>query len=208
MQEDERRRLSRELHDDITQRLAFLSFELGKLAGETPNSVEEMQASIRALQEQTLQTSAEVRRISHGLHPSVIEDFGLSVALEEFCGDFEKAQGVHVRFEGLVDDSRLHAACAGCLYRITQESLRNAVTHGRATEICVKLSVGSGSVRLRVTDNGTGFLTDSVRTKAGLGIISMRERIRLVHGTLSLYSQPGQGTQVVASVPLVEVGHE
>jgi len=206
-QEDERRRLSRELHDDITQRLAFLSIELGRLAGEIPDSLGEKRGTIRALQEQTLQASAEVRRLSHGLHSSLIEDFGLSTALEEFCGEFEKAQGVDVSFEGLVDDSRLDNASATCLYRIAQESLRNAVTHGRATEVRVTLSVGPGCLQLRVRDNGKGFVTDSARTKTGLGVVSMRERIRLVNGTLTLASEPGRGTEIRASVPLLGVSH-
>jgi len=207
-QEDERRRLSRELHDDITQRLAFLSLELGKLAGEMPDSSEQARTTIRTLQEQTLQASSEVRRISHGLHPSVIEDFGLGIAIEEFCSEFEKAQGVRVSFEGLVDDSRLDDACSSCLYRITQESLRNAVAHGHATEVHVTLSVAPGSVQLRVKDNGAGFLTNGARMKTGLGVVGMKERIRLLNGTLALSSQPGQGTEIVATVPLVGDGHE
>ena len=207
-QEDERRRLSRELHDDITQRLAFLSVELGKLAGEMPDSFAVTQATIRSLQEETLQTSVEVRRLSHGLHPSVIEDFGLSIALEEFCAEFEKAQRVRVVFDGLVDDSHLDLASATCLYRITQESLRNAVTHGHATEIRVTLSVCPDSIQLRVSDNGTGFVPDSARATTGLGVVGMRERIRLVNGTLALSSQPGQGTEITATVPLLGVRHE
>lgn len=207
-QEDERRRLSRELHDDVTQRLAFLSIELGKLASDIPESLHDTQDTIRALQHQTSQVSAEVRRLSHGLHPSVIEDFGLSIALEEFCADVEKTQGIRVEFEGLVDASRLDNATATCLYRITQESLRNAVVHGRATEIRVSLSVGAEAVELRVRDNGLGFAAESVRSKGGLGMVSMRERIRLVGGTVSHFSQPGQGAEIVASVPLSEVLHE
>jgi PAS domain S-box-containing protein len=207
-QENERRRLSRELHDDIIQRLAFLSFELGKLTAEIPDSSEQARATLRTLQEQTLQASSEVRRISHGLHPSVIEDFGLSIALEEFCGEFEKGQEVRVSFEGLVDDSQLDAACSSCLYRIAQQSLRNAVTHGHATEVHFTLSVTAGSVQLLVKDNGTGFMADGGRMKTGLGVVSMKERIRLVNGTLTLTSQPGQGTEIIATVPLAGAGHE
>jgi PAS domain S-box-containing protein len=207
-QEDERRRLSRELHDDITQRLAFLSVELGKLAGEMPDALQSTNATIRTLQDQTLQIATEVRRLSHGLHPSVIEDFGLSIALEEFCTEFEKSQAVRVNFDGLIDDSRWDDACAACLYRITQESLRNAVTHGHATEVFVTLSVAAGSMELRIRDNGNGFSIESPRTKPGLGLVSMRERIRLVNGKLTLSSKPGHGTEVIASVPLNGVGHE
>jgi signal transduction histidine kinase len=204
-QEHERRRVARELHDDVTQRLAFLSIELGNLAGEIPNSLSETRHRVRALQDQTLRVSNEVRRVSHGLHPSVITDFGLGIALEEFCQEFEKAQGTHVQFEGLVEDSQLDAAGATCLYRIAQESMRNAVIHGHATEICVELTVGCASMQLRVRDNGVGLSTDGGRPKTGLGVISMRERIRLMNGALELSSQAGHGTEVIASVPLAGV---
>jgi len=207
-QEDERRRVARELHDDVTQRLAFLSIELGKLAGEIPDSLPETRTSVRTLQEQTLRASNEVRRVSHGLHPSVIEDFGLSIALEEFCDEYARAQGIKVQFEGFVEDSQLSRDGATCLYRIVQESLRNAVTHGSATEVSVELTADAESIYLRVRDNGAGFVTESGRSKTGLGVVSMRERIRLVNGTLALSSQPGQGTEVVASVPLTGVRHE
>ncbi len=201
-QDDERRRLSRELHDDITQQLAFVSIELGKLTAQKTYALEETRARIRALQDQTLRMSNEVRRLSHGLHPSVIEDFGLSIALEEFCDEYARIHDISVRFEGLVEDSQLSREGATCLYRLVQESLRNAVVHGRATEIYVELTTDPESIHLRVRDNGAGFETDCGRSKAGLGIISMKERIRLVHGTLELSSRPGQGTEITASVPL------
>jgi len=203
-QEDERRRLARELHDDITQRLAFLSIELGKLAGQEPIPPEEGQRRTAALQAQTLRISAEVRRLSHGLHPSIIEDFGLSIALEGFCEEFSKAQGVVARFEGLIDDSRLPTEAATCLYRVAQESLRNAVDHGKATHVRVDLNAEPGSIQLRIADNGNGFVPNETRTRSGLGLIGMRERIRLVHGTLSVSSQPGVGTEVTANVPLTK----
>ncbi len=201
-QEEERRNLARELHDDVTQQLAFLAIELGRLASELPASLEEARSRIQTLQHQTLRASADVRRLSHGLHPSVITDFGLSIALEEFCDEFERVQGVHVKFDGPVDDSQLDAAGATCLYRIAQESMRNAAIHGHAVEIGVILNVAEGFIQLRVADNGRGFSLGSARGKTGLGFISMMERIRLVNGTLVLSSQPGQGTVITASVPL------
>jgi len=207
-QEDERRRVARELHDDVTQTLALLSIELGKLAGELPDTIADKRDRVRALQDQTLRASTEVRRLSHGLHPSVIEDFGLSIALEEFCEEFEKAQSVSVVFEGLGEDSRLNNAGAACLYRVAQESLRNAVQHGRATEIHVALEAGAESLQLTVHDDGIGFSGSPARGKGGLGMVSMRERMRLVNGALTISSAPGQGTRITASVPLSEVGIE
>lgn len=200
-QEDERRNLARELHDDVTQQLAFLSIELGRLARELPRATEAHQRAL-TLQAQTTRASSEVRRISHGLHPSVITDFGLGIALEEFCTEFQTAHKIHVEFEGLIEDSSLNDDAATSLYRVAQESLRNARIHGHAKNISVTLSVDNGLLHLQVSDDGIGFSMDSSRSKAGLGITSMSERIRLVHGTLTLSPRPGGGTIVTASIPL------
>jgi PAS domain S-box-containing protein len=200
-QEDERRNLARELHDDVTQQLAFLSIELGRLAGELPPASEVHQRAL-TLQAQTTRASSEVRRLSHGLHPSVITDFGLGIALEEFCQEFQTAHKVHVEFEGLIEDSALNDTAATNLYRIAQESLRNSHIHGRAKNIHVTLSIEDGLLQLQVVDDGIGFSMDAARNKAGLGITSMLERIRLVHGTLTLSPRPGGGTVVTASIPL------
>ena len=205
-QEDERRSLARELHDDITQQLAFLSIELGKLAGEVPNSTE--RTRMQYLQNQALRASSDVRRLSHGLHPSVITDFGLSVALEEFCEDLERVHGVSVEFEELAENSKLNDQQATCLYRIAQEAMRNAITHGHASEIRVSLSLVDDWVQLKVEDNGDGFVRDQIRGQAGLGITSMTERARLSGGRLSIVSTPGRGTEITASLPLNGVDDE
>ena len=201
-QEEERSRLARELHDDLTQQLALFSIELGRLANDLPNSQNDARTRVQSLQQQALRASSEVRRLSHGLHPSVIADFGLSVALEEFCDEFEKAHGIRIEFEGLIDDSQLDDAGATCLYRVAQESMRNAAVHGRASRIHVSLEASDRSIQLRVADDGVGFSADPARSKAGLGIVSMKERTRLVNGTMNLTSGPGAGTVVTATVPL------
>jgi PAS domain S-box-containing protein len=208
VQEEERRALARELHDDLTQRLAFLSIELGNLARQMPDTSGDSQTRIFELQEQALRASSEMRRISHGLHPSAIVDFGLSIAMEEFCEEFQKTQGICVEFEGLIDDSRLDDASATCLYRIAQESMRNAAIHGQATRICVTLQVKRDFIQLRVQDNGSGFFSEPNHRKKGLGVTSMTERVRLVNGTFSLVSQPGLGTEMIARVPLSGVHDE
>ena len=201
-QEDERRRVARDLHDDVTQRLALLSIEIGKLAAGTSSSVDEITARLRSFQSLARHASNEVRRLSHGLHPSVIEDFGLSTALEEFCGEFAAAQGITLKFEGLAAGEGLSADGASCLYRIAQECLRNVAKHARATEVCVGLASDGVNVQLVVKDDGAGFSVGVDRANSGLGLISMKERIRMANGTLSITSQPGQGTEIVASVPL------
>lgn len=199
-QEEERRNLARELHDDVTQRLAFLAIELGRLAGSLPEGSQGHDQAL-ALKSQTLRTSTEVRRLSHGLHPAVISDFGLGIALEEFCEEFQSAHDVAVQFDGLIEESRARDLGATCLYRVAQESMRNAVVHGHASKIHVLLSAENGFLQLKVSDNGIGF--SPVRTEDGLGVISMMERMRLVGGTLKLESEPGSGTSVTAAIPLV-----
>ncbi len=207
-QEAERSRLARELHDDVTQHLAFLSIELGKLIRDLPPAMVEARGRVHNLQRQTLRASNEVRRLSHGLHPSVISHFGLSDALEEFCEEFQTAHGIRVDFEGLEDEVPWSAEKATCLYRIAQESMRNAVVHGRASVVRVQLRRVRGNVELRVEDNGAGFVVDAPREKKGLGIVSMTERVRMVGGRLELASQPGQGTAVMAAVPVTEGSYD
>ncbi|MFN7995139.1 MAG: PAS domain S-box protein [Bryobacteraceae bacterium] len=207
-QEDERRRVARELHDDVTQRLAFLSIGLGALAKSITDSRPEIVAQSRSLQKQASETSNEVRRLSHGLHPSIIEDFGLSSALEEFCVQFAQAQGVQVIFDDLDEDSPLDPTVATCLYRIAQESVRNSITHGHATEVRVVLSAESDGVRLRVRDNGIGFLPDAARVRSGIGLAGMQERVRLVSGTLQISSEPGEFSEITAWAPWNRVRHE
>jgi PAS domain S-box-containing protein len=204
-QEDERRRIARDLHDDVTQRLAFLSIEIGKLAAGIDWSAEEVRARLHSFQNQVLQISHDVRRLSHGLHPSVIEDFGLGTALEEFCEEFGKAERIDVSFGGPIDDAGLSADGASCLYRIAQESMRNAARHSRATEVRVELTTDRANMQLLVRDNGSGFSAED-RAASGLGFVSMKERIRMVNGALSINSRPGQGTEIIASVPLSGVG--
>jgi PAS domain S-box-containing protein len=205
-QEDERRRLSRELHDDFTQVLASLSIELGRLVTEIPNSLENTRTRIQAMQDRTIQLSAEVRRLAHGLHPSVIEDLGLSIALKEFCHQLGIARAINVYYQGVVEDRSLDKTTATCLYRVAQESLHNSTNHGHATEIHVELTAEAASIHLQVRDNGTGFSIEDARTKTGLGLISMQERIRFVGGTLTVSSLPGKGTEISASVPVAGVG--
>lgn len=200
-QEDERRRIARDLHDDVTQRLASLSIEIGKLAG-APGPSDDISDRLRGLQKQAVQVSQEVRRLSHGLHSSVIEDLGLSTALEEFCEEFGKAQGIPVRLDDALQDASLTVQTASCLFRVAQESVQNAVKHGAATQVYVSLSADRDFVQLRVSDNGAGFAAGPGRAGLGLGIVNMKERMRLVNGEFSITSRPGRGTEIVASAPL------
>jgi PAS domain S-box-containing protein len=201
--EDERRRIARDLHDETTQRLALFSIEAGKAAKES--MTREMRARCRKLQEEAVRLSDEIRRLSHGLHPSELEDLGLSAALEELCEEFGRAHGIRVTFEGEAEAGR---AVGSCLYRVAQEALHNARRHGKATEVKVRLRGVDGRVELEVQDNGVGFSGEAGTKPRGLGIVSMRERVRLVQGSLTLDSGEGRGTTVRAVVPLQRGEHE
>jgi signal transduction histidine kinase len=205
VQEDERRRVARELHDGVTQQLATLSIELGELTSQA-EAADGLGPRVRAVQRRVIQLSEDVRGVSHALHPAMLEDLGLAAALEALCGEQSEIRRVTVRFDGKqAREFGLDFSRAASLYRVAQEAIGNAVQHGHGTAIDVALRVGPDTVQLEVRDNGVGFDSNDPKSRTGLGMTSMRERIDLEHGTLTVQSQPGQGTLVTATVPLSEV---
>jgi signal transduction histidine kinase len=205
-QEDERRRIARDLHDDVGQQLALLSIEIGALAGDLPTSIDHLSMRLRALQKRLVQVTHDLRRVSYELHSTLIEDLGLSTALEALCEEFGRVRGIHVQFDGDIDDATVDATTASVFYRIAQESMTNAAQHAGAHEVHVELQRTGETVELLVADNGAGFVPEQKTGNGGLGLVNMRERMRLVNGTLSVKSQPGQGTTIRASVPLEKGG--
>ena len=205
-QEDERRRIARDLHDDVTQQMAFLSIETGSVAAALPHEFEDATRRLRSVQARIVRMSDEVRRISHGLHPSILEDLGLSAALEAFCEEFSKREGIPVEFAGDLGDERLSTIATSCLYRVAQEGLRNVSKHAHATRIEVELKSDGDQIELRVRDDGLGMEISKSdrRPRIGLGLASMKERMRLVKGSVVVRSAPGHGTEIVASVPFME----
>ncbi len=197
-QEDMARQIARELHDDIAQRLAFLSMELGKAALEPP--VDALPQALRLYQDKVKQVSEAIRRISHQMHPSILDDLGLVTALEALCFDLEHGSQLRVHFDshGVPDD--VDKRVASCLYRLGQEALRNIATHSHAHEVTMVLSSDGSNIRLVVVDDGDGF--DVAERKPGLGTVSMRERVNVVGGTLTVESAPGKGTRITATTPL------
>jgi signal transduction histidine kinase len=197
--EEEARRIARELHDDITQRLALLSMDLGKTIAKPPPDGNVIDAC-RSAQRKLLELSDGVRQLSHRLHPAILDDLGLSDALEDLCSDFKKRSGIPVQFQadGLPD--RIHPNVAFCLYRIAQESLSNVSKYADAKDVRVSARVTGGAIQLNIADSGVGF--DTASPKSGLGLQSMKERADLVGGKVRIVSTPGAGTKVVATVPL------
>jgi PAS domain S-box-containing protein len=199
-QEDERRRLARELHDDVNQRIAMMSVELGMLA-RSPDVPMSLQAELDRLRGQTTQLSELVRGISHNLHPAELEHLGLISALRDLCSQFSELEGIQTEFVVASDLHTIWADASIGLYRLAQEALRNVVKHANAKTAQLTLEELEDGFKLTVTDEGEGFSV--VSSKGGLGLISMEERLELLGGRLDIRSAPGEGTTVIAFVPRV-----
>lgn len=202
-QEEERRRLARELHDDLTQRLAVVAIEAGKLEQQLQGGSEPVLERLRRMKEQMIELSAVVHGISRQLHPSILDDLGLVNAIEAECMNFSQREGIQVKFTSKNVPATLPRDLALCLYRIAQESLRNIAKHAKTDKAVVTLAGTDGGILLSVRDYGMGFDPARVRENGGLGLISMAERVRLIQGDLSVESRPGQGTRIEVRVPLV-----
>lgn len=201
-QEDERRRIARELHDDLSQRLAVLALRLAALRDALPDGLANLQDEALRLEKYVGVLSGEVRRLSHVLHPSILDDLGLAAALQHLVEEFQASRAQPVTFTARTLPDHIPPDVAAALYRIAQEALRNIAKHADGAPVHVRLGVESGELRLAITDTGPGFDRAEVRGQGGLGIISMQERARLVGGSLLLDSRAGEGTTVVVRVPL------
>ncbi len=201
-QETERRRIARELHDDLNQSLAILAVELDLLTKTPPESVALMQARIQKLSAQVKQLSSSVHSLSHQLHPAKLEQLGLVAALRSLCKELTQSHGLPIAFEHHEIAETLPDDAALCLYRIAQESLHNVFKHGAARHVHVELAGDPAGIRMRVVDDGKGFDSRSLNGKAGLGLVSMRERLRLVQGEIAIDSRPDRGTRIEVRVPL------
>ena len=199
-QDDERRRIARDLHDDLSQQLAYLAIDLGKLA--VSPAPEEFTSSLRPLQRRAAEAAESVRRISHRLHPSILDDIGLTAALEQYCEEFEEAYGIATRFTSQDVPDSLGTEIAGSIYHIAQECLRNVAKHSQAATVLVAVEGDGNVLRLTVKDEGIGLNATQLPPGAGIGIVGMKERAHLVNGSVSIESQSGQGTEVRVEVPL------
>lgn len=198
-QEEERRRIARELHDDLSQRVGLLSMELDRLS-RTPGDAVDLRERIGKLRKQADALSTDLHRLSYELHPAMITHLGLVAAVRSFCRELSRQQGIRIDFLDRGVPRDMPEDVSLCLYRIAQESLRNVVKHSGAAEAGVELVGGEGSVRLRIVDSGVGF--DPEGSRNGLGLVSMEERLRLVGGEMTIESQPDRGTRVEVRVPL------
>ena len=201
-QDEERARVARELHDSTAQMLAAVMLQLGVAARESPSPV--LDERIATLREMVSEALEEVRSLSHTIHPRVLDDLGLAAALEWLARQTREQDSLDV--EVFSDEGpAIPKLPASVLYRIAQESLRNAVRHAQARRVELWLRRAPGTATLEVVDDGRGFdVKQAEERRPGMGLFSMRERVGLVNGTLALVSAPGRGTRVVATVPLTE----
>ncbi len=208
-QEEERRRISRELHDDINQRLALLAIELGRLEAHPPGSADAAREAFQSLTQRLAAISDDVRRMAYQFHPSILDDLGLFAALQYLADEFSAKTGIKTIVVQQECADPLPKDIASCLYRITQESLANVRKHARASRVELELTCDGEEVTLSIRDGGVGFDVEQVRAAhLGLGLVNMRERVRSVQGRLEIQSQPGHGTQIVVQIPLPGAPHE
>lgn len=200
--EDERARLARELHDDVTQRLALLSIDAGQI--EKAASPASRDLKMRSLRDGLVRLSEDVHALSYRLHPSILSDLGLAEALRAECERFADFSAIAISCEVGDLPDRVPQDVALCLFRIAQESLRNIARHANATEAHLSAEQRNGGIGLTVLDNGRGFDPEKTTGKVSLGHASMRQRIRHLGGDLTIESKPGNGVCVRAWVPLKE----
>jgi PAS domain S-box-containing protein len=201
-EEEGRARLARELHDDVNQRLALLSVELERLGQKPPASAAALRKRVGELLAEMRELSSDVQRMSHRLHPSKLDHLGLVTAVKGLCQEYTERRGIRVRFQAEDVSGTLPRDVSLCLYRLAQEALTNVARHSGADEVEVRLVGSADSIRLQISDSGVGFDPASADEQRGLGLISMRERLRLVNGTMTLDSDPSHGTRIEAAIPL------
>jgi two-component system CheB/CheR fusion protein len=201
-QEDERRRLSHEIHDEVNQELALLELDVDSLQGNLPASADEIRRRLSGLRDKVAGLSDNLRGLAYRLHPSVLDDLGLKIALQSLCTDFSEREGVGVNFSADGEPGVLPGTISTCLYRIAQEALRNIAQHANARNVAVQLAVSDGEVLLAIQDDGNGFDPDGASRRQGLGRLGMEERAWLAGGRFLLLSKPGQGARIEVRVPL------
>lgn len=204
-QEQERRRIARELHDDINQRLALFANELQSLKDLALDLPTELRDRLQQLLTQIWELSSDVHALSHELHSSRLESLGTVAAMRGFCRELAEQQGVEIDFTDADVPGSLPSEVSLCLFRILQEGLRNAVKYSGGGRFEAQLKGRSGELELTIRDSGVGFDVEQAMTGRGLGLVSMRERVSLVKGTISITSKPLRGTEIKVRVTVAAV---
>ncbi|MDA8139853.1 MAG: PAS domain-containing sensor histidine kinase [Desulfobacteraceae bacterium] len=205
-QEEERRRLARELHDDLVQRLAVFAIDVGELEKQLMDRPAPVQAQLREMKTNIIKISQDIHRLSRQLHPSILDDLGLNKAVEAECMNVSRREGIEIVFSHENIPAAIPKDISLAVYRIVQEGLSNISKHACAEHITVGIKGVDHDLLLTVEDDGIGFEPAQVRKKPGLGLSSMRERARMIAGDLSIASQPDKGTVITLRVPFTREG--
>lgn len=201
-QEAERARIARELHDDVNQRIALAATDIEKLKQDLPASTNELRDRLAEVWRQLIAVSTGVQSISHQLHSPQLEYLGIVAAIRSFCREFAARTNVEINFKTDDVPNTVSHDISLCLFRIVQEALQNATKHSQVRHFEVTLSSLGNQLHLIVSDRGIGFDADKPNSQTGLGLISMRERVRLVNGTISIESKRMSGTTIHVRVPI------
>lgn len=206
-QEEERRRIARELHDDINQRVALMAIEMGTMLSDPATMTTQ---AIQAMAQRLARISDDVRRMAYQFHSSILEDLGLPAALTHMTNEWSAKTGIKiVAVQEEIADDFLSRDIASCLYRVTQESLANIMKHAHTSRVELELTCDDQEVTLSIFDGGVGFdLKDIQARHPGLGLVNMQERVRSVRGRFDIQSEPGRGTHITVQIPLSGAPHE
>jgi PAS domain S-box-containing protein len=202
-QEKERRRIARELHDDICQRLALLSVELDEANLISDVQSAEKRLSLEEIQKHCSEITGDIQSLSHQLHSSKLDYLGVAAAIRGFCRELSKQHKVGIEFTENGVPKNLPEDIALCLFRVSQEALHNAMKYSGMSQFTIEMTGMPDELQLLITDEGAGFDVEQARRNGGLGLLSMQERVNLVKGRLLVESTPGSGTKILAVVPLV-----
>lgn len=204
LQEEERTRISRELHDEVGQALTAINMNLAMLAKLNTAPTRRFKKTVADSRRLLVQTMETVHNFARELRPVMLDDLGLIPALRSYARNFASRTGIRLRFRANPAAERLDRDCKTVLFRVTQESLTNVVRHARATRVEVTIELHRRHIRLTVKDNGRAFRLDqngAPKTGKRLGLLGMQERVRLVNGQFQIASKPGNGTTVRVELP-------
>jgi signal transduction histidine kinase len=199
--EEERTRIARELHDDIIQRIALVAMQLQRMQKVISSSAPELHKQIADAHEQLSDVTKDVQSLSHRLHSSKLEYLGLVAASKSFLAEVSERGRVEIHFHSQDVPKTISQEVAVCLFRVLQEAVHNAIKHSCSRDIRVSLTTGEEAVELEVDDSGTGFDLEEAMKGRGLGLISMKERLKLVGGDFVIQSRLKEGTTIHVRVP-------
>jgi PAS domain S-box-containing protein len=201
-QELERRRISRQLHDDLSQKIATLSVAISRLKRSLTPSEEHLRTELDQLGRHTSDLTTDIRRLSHQLHPAVLDHLGLVSALESYVNEFQDQEEIEVRMSTRIGNEKIPLDVSVCLYRVAVEALRNIARHSGSKVAAISLEGNADFLKLEVTDSGVGFDVRAGIRGDGLGLIGAEERVKLLNGIFEIQSVPKIGTTVKAGIPL------